>query len=292
VSSPRRIVRETRARAATVSERGKEWADRQDHASYRGVGVGAWRRYRDVDGPQQSALLAVYVLVAVLPALLVMEEYLEANPAALANDLVRHFGFSPPTARALRGVLVQSRTHELGSALLAIVGALLGGLGFGRVLQVVHVRAWRLPLPAREIDLVRFAAVIGGVYGLILLLLVQLNELAKDPPWIGLALTPAWVALLVAFFVWVPRLVTHRMIAARDLLPAAVLTAVGLVALMFVSSLLMEPWVDLYARDYGGLGVVMAIFFWIAIAAGIIVAAASLSPALAERRTLRAAPAD
>jgi uncharacterized BrkB/YihY/UPF0761 family membrane protein len=49
----------------------------------------------------------------------------------------------------------------------------------------------------------------------------------------------------------------------------------------------MRFWVDLYASDYGGLGVVLAIYFWVAISSGVIVWAASLSPALAERRTLR-----
>jgi uncharacterized BrkB/YihY/UPF0761 family membrane protein len=45
--------------------------------------------------------------------------------------------------------------------------------------------------------------------------------------------------------------------------------------------------VDFYAKDYGGLGVVLAIYFWIAFSSAIIVWAASLSPALAERRDLR-----
>jgi uncharacterized BrkB/YihY/UPF0761 family membrane protein len=49
----------------------------------------------------------------------------------------------------------------------------------------------------------------------------------------------------------------------------------------------MEFWVNLYARDYGGLGVVLAIYFWIAFSSAIIVLAASLSPSLAERRNLR-----
>jgi uncharacterized BrkB/YihY/UPF0761 family membrane protein len=82
---------------------------------------------------------------------------------------------------------------------------------------------------------------------------------------------------------------THRRIASRDLLPGAVLTALGLVALMVVSRYVMQFWVDLYARDYGGLGVVLALYFWIAISSGIIVWAASLSPALAERREVRRA---
>jgi membrane protein len=239
-----------------------------------------------VDGPLQSALLSLYILVAVVPALLVMEEYLESNPAALANNIVRHYGLSAPTASLVGGVLVQDRTHELGSALFAIASALFFGLGFGRVLQLVHTRAWRLALRRKQTDQARYAAVLVGLYGLILLLLVQLTEIAGKPSWAAPALAPGWVALLTLYFVWAPRILTHKLISRRDLLPGAALTGVALVALMVVSSFVMERWVDLYARDYGGFGVVMAIFFWIGFSSALIVAAASLSPALAERRDL------
>jgi uncharacterized BrkB/YihY/UPF0761 family membrane protein len=56
---------------------------------------------------------------------------------------------------------------------------------------------------------------------------------------------------------------------------------------MLISSLVMQFWVDLYARDYGGLGVVLAIYFWIAFSSAVIVWAASIAPALAARRELR-----
>ena len=59
---------------------------------------------------------------------------------------------------------------------------------------------------------------------------------------------------------------------------------------MIVSTWVMERWVDFYARDYGGFGVVMAIYFWLGFSSFVIVAAASLSPVLAERRGLRADP--
>jgi membrane protein len=251
------------------------------------VAIEAWRRYRAVDGPLQSALLSLYILVAVIPALLVMEEYLERNPGALADHIVRHYRLSTETATLLRGVLVHTRSHELGTALLAIAGALFFGIGFGRVLQLVHVRAWRLKLSVTASDYGRFAIVLLGVYGLILILMVQLAELTGHPAWIGYALIPGWIALLTLFFVWAPSLLTHRFISARDLLPAAALTAIGVVALMIVSRFVMERWVDFYARDYGGFGVVMAIFFWIVFISAIIVWAASLSPALAQRRNLR-----
>ncbi len=278
-----------RERIAAATAKGQTWANEQDRATFRGVAVGTWYRYRAVDGPLQSALLALYVLVAVFPALLVMEEYLDGDPAALSHELVQHFGLSAPTAGVLQGVLSQTRSHELGSALLAIAGALLFGLGFGRVLQLVHVRAWSLELPRRDLDQLRYGAVLCGVWGLIFLLLVQLSENTGHSLWIGMAFVPLWLALLTVFFVWAPRYLTHDLLERRGLVPGAVLTACGLVGLLIVSRYLMEFWVDLYAQDYGGFGVVMALFFWIALASTIIVVAASISPALAERRELRRA---
>jgi membrane protein len=216
-----------------------------------------------------------------------MEEYLESHPAALANHLVHHYGLSKETATLLKGVLVHDRTHELGTALLAIAGALFFGLGFGRVLQLVYARSWQLTLRTRQSDQARYAVVLLALYGLLLLILVQAKELEGTVSWAGLAVAPGWVVLLTLFFAWAARFLTHGQLSWRDLLPAAALTAVGLVALMLVSSYVMEMWVDFYARDYGGFGVVMAIFFWIGFSSFVIVAAASLSPALAERRTIR-----
>jgi uncharacterized BrkB/YihY/UPF0761 family membrane protein len=56
---------------------------------------------------------------------------------------------------------------------------------------------------------------------------------------------------------------------------------------MLASRYVMQFWVDLYARDYGGFGVVLAIYFWLAFSSALIVWAASLSPALAARRAFR-----
>jgi membrane protein len=272
---------------AAISRRGHEWVDRQRPDSPSGVAIDAWRRYRAVDGPLQSALLSLYVLVAVLPALLVIEEYLDPHPNSLANSVVHHYHLNTPTAQMIHSVLAEGRAHELGSALLAIASALFFGLGFGRVLQLVHARARRIPLPTRQTDQALYATVLLGVYGLILLLLVQLTELKGSPSWVEKTLALGWVALLVVFFVWAPWRLTHKLITPRDLLPSAVLTAVGLVLLMLVSRYVMQFWVDLYAKDYGGLGVILAIYFWLALSSAVIVWAASLSPALAVRRDLR-----
>jgi len=268
-------------------DRAAAWIESQDPSSWRGVAIGAWRRYRAVDGPLQSALLSLYILVAVLPALLVTEEYLDSHPAALAQQVVRHYDLNGTTATMLHDVLANTRTHELGSALLAIGGALVFGLGFGHVLQLVHSRAWDVALPERVSDQLLYAAVLFVVYLFVLLIEVQVTEVGGSA-WVELLFALAWAVVLALFFTWSPWLLLHRQVAARDLLPAGILTAVGLVLLLLVSSLVLSFWVDLYARDYGGFGVVLAIYFWVAFGSFMIVASASLAPALAHRRSLRA----
>jgi membrane protein len=278
-----------KTRLREVSRRGQDWVERQDPSTRPGVAIEAWRRYRAVDGPLQTALLSIYILVAVLPALLVMEEYLDPHPNALANQIVHHYQLNASTSELIHNVLGAGRSHELGSALFAIVGALVFGIGFGRVLQLVHARAWRLELKTGIPDQIGYGAVLAGLYGLLMLLLLQLNEIgAGSTAVVQVVLGLGWVGFLALFFVVAPWLLTHKQVSRRDLLPGAVLTALALVVLMVVSNFVMQFWVDLYARDYGGFGVVLAIYFWIAFSSAVIVGAASLSPALAARRSYRA----
>jgi membrane protein len=280
-------VRKQAARARAAAARGHAWVESRDPASKSGVAIGAWKRYRLVEGPLQSALLSLYILVAVLPALLVMEDYLDPHPNSLANSLVHHFRLNASTSQLIHNVLGDGRSHELGSALIAIVSALVFGIGFGHVLQLIHARAWKLDLRTGLLDTVGYGAVLAGIYVLLFLLLLQANDFHPRSAVVKVLIGFGWAGFLILFFVVAPWLLTHKQVAPRDLLPSAVLTAIGLVALMIISRYVMQFWIDLYARDYGGLGVTLALYFWIAFSSAIIVWAASLSPALADRRELR-----
>ena len=60
------MFRRAQGRVAVVSQWAHAWVERQDPGSPSGVAIGAWRRYQAVDGPLQSALLSLYVLVAII----------------------------------------------------------------------------------------------------------------------------------------------------------------------------------------------------------------------------------
>jgi hypothetical protein len=268
-------------------DRPRAWVESGSEASTRYTALSWWQHYVLIDGPLQSLLLTVYVFFAILPAILILAEYTEHNPAALADHLVNRYHLSGPAARMLDGVLVGDRAHHFRATVAAIITVLGFGIGFGRVLQLIYSRTWGLHIRQKLTDQIRFALILVVLFSLISLLLVQTNEVDahRHQAWVNPALAPAWLLVLFGFFIWAPRYVTHGRISARDLAASAALTSLGIVFLMVVSTFAMSPWINLYiGTEYGGLGIMMALFFWLGLSASVIVLAASLSPVLAGRR--------
>jgi uncharacterized BrkB/YihY/UPF0761 family membrane protein len=268
-------------------DRPRAWVESGDAASTRHTALSWWQHYCLIDGPLQSLLLTVYVFFAIVPALLVLAAYLEHNPAALANHLVGQYHLSGSAAHKINNLLVGDKRHDVIPTAFAIVSVLIFGLGFGRVLQLVYGRSWGLHVREKLSDQIRFAVVLLVLFGLISLFLIQTAEVDthRHPRWANAAFAPGWLLLLFGFFVWAPRYVTHHRLSARDLAASSALTSVGIVFLMYVSTFAMAPWINFYfGTDYGGLGVMMALFFWLGLSASVIVFAASLSPVLAGRR--------
>jgi hypothetical protein len=268
-------------------DRPRAWVESGDEASRRYTALSWWQHYCLVDGPLQSLLLTVYVFFAIVPALLVLAAYMENNPAALANHLVGRYHLSGTSAHMINNLLVGNRNHQFIPTVMAIGSVLIFGVGFGRVLQLVYGRAWGLHIREKLTDQIRFALILLALFGLISLFLVQTTQVDAQPhpPWTNLAFAPGWLVALFAFFIWAPRYVTRHRLSVRDLVASSALTSLGIVSLMVVSTFAMAPWINFYfGTDYGGLGIMMALFFWLGLSASVIVFAASLSPVLAGRR--------
>ena len=281
-----------RARGIAVADRGKNWLENQEPTTRQGAAISWYRRYAAADGQLYATLLTGYVFVTVLPVAIVMESYMYRDPKASSAHLVERLHLTGEPATFLAQVVSGSGSHKLGTALIAIANVLLVGLGFGRVLQLAHARSWGLDARGGVIaDQVRYAASLFVLLAGLLVFLAQTKLLDGRPSWIGWALTPLWIAAIVGYLVWLPRLLLHKRVSVRDVLPGAILATAGLVAMRVISSFLLVRWLVWYSKYYGGFGIVMAIFFWLLIAMTILVVAAALSPAVAERRDLRAAAA-
>jgi membrane protein len=286
-SRAHRAVAAGRAWGTTAGDRGTRWIEARDPASRVGATIGCARRYRAADGQLYALLLAVYFFLTIVPIMIVEAGYVYRDPSALADRVDRRLGLSGATAELFRTVLVGAGEHRFLSVLLAILNLVVFGIGFGRVLQLAHARAWGIDLRGSGlIDQARYLAVLLAMIGMVFAFVVETRLLRGQSPWIGRLLDVGWLAVLIGYFVWAPWLLLHGRVSPGDLLPGAAFTVLGLIALRLVSTLLLVRWLDSYSRTYGALGIVMAIFFWIVAEATVMVVGAALSPALAERRDL------
>jgi membrane protein len=290
-----RVVRSGTAawqKGSAAAVRGREWADRQDPATRKGTTIGWYRRFRESDGGLFAVLLTAYFFITAVPAAVVMMSYVFSDPTELADRIARRLDLTGSVKSALDSVLTGAGGHQLGATLIAVADVLLFGMGFGRVLQVVHSRAWRIDLGKPQFfDQARYLLTLAVPLGLVLLYIVQSKALHGQPAWIGWVLVPVWIAVIFWYFVWMPRMLLHRRVTRRDVVPGAVFTLVGLVAMRLLSAVLFRHWLVWYDQYYGTLGIVMAIFFWIMAYASLLILAAALAPALAHRRDLREARA-
>ena len=279
--------RTARALSSTV-DRSSSWIEQLEPTSRRGTVVGWFRLYRGADGPLYAMLFSAYVFITVIPATLVISTYVYRDPSRLADRLTGRLALGSSTSTLLHGVLVGAASHRLLSTVIAVANVVVFGTGYGRLLQLAHIRAWRLgPSTSVLRDQASFLAVLAALVGIVTLYLVQTTQIRDGSP-VGLLTIPVWIVALIAYFVWAPRLLLHGRIAARDLLPGALFIAFGFVGLRLLSRLLLARWLTWYSANYGGFGIVLALFSWLVIFGSLVVVGAALSPvATGRRRSLR-----
>jgi uncharacterized BrkB/YihY/UPF0761 family membrane protein len=231
-------------------------------------------------------LLGAYVFITVVPATLVIATYAYSSPTRLSDRLANRLDLDSSTSTLLHGVLVGATSHRLLSTVIAVGNVVVFGTGYGRILQLAHARAWRLDLGGSRLrDQERYFAVLVALVGFVTLWLVQTTQVS-DGSTLGLLTAPLWLACFVAYFVWAPRLLLHHRVTAAQVLPGAVFVGLGFVALRFSSRVFLARWLAWYSTNYGGFGIVLAIFSWLVLFGTLVVIGAALSPPLAARREL------
>jgi uncharacterized BrkB/YihY/UPF0761 family membrane protein len=278
-------------RGNAVAKKGIDWVEAQPAHSRKGAAIGVARRYKAAEGSVYVMLLSAYSLLTFIPALVAISTYTTSNSSGLSHEVIERLHLKGDTASLVTSVVGGASTKQLGATLVALANLALFGLGFGRALQLAHARAWGLELKISLIwDELRYVIALLSMTGTILAIAVISTDL-RGSVWLWVVLPFLFLAL-VALFTGLPYMLLHGKVSARHLLPGAVVVAVGLSGMRVLSHYLFVNWLNWYGKYYGAFGIVMALFFWITIAATIVVVAAALSPPLAARRdALRAAGA-
>lgn len=213
------------------------------------------RRFQALEGFDRAIALASSAFTATIPLTILMAAIIPSRDAA--DSVIQRYGLSDEGAQAVRDAFAPAQGTQAGLGVFSALLLLIAVLSFSRAVQRLIERTWELkPLSLRN---TRNAAVwIAGLiaYGFIAGAIAALIGSAGPLRLLEGALI---FGVSVAFLVWTGRLLGANRVPDVDLLPFAILVAIGLSIYGVVSDLWVPELFDSYAGRYGVIGATFAI---------------------------------
>ena len=201
-----------------------------------------------------------------------------------AADAARDFGMSGAAVQSAMNAIAEQHHARWYFLLAGFALVVWFGGGVVRALFVAHYVAWGLR-PQR----LRRPLLAGLVFSAVVVLLVAVSVstqlLRAQLGYTGLWLTIAVAGFYLGSLLWIMEKLPHRSTTWRDLLPGAVLVALGAQAIHLAVVLYLAPKIGRSSELYGALGAATVILLWLYLLARLMVAAAFLNAALWEARS-------
>ncbi|MGP7998639.1 MAG: YhjD/YihY/BrkB family envelope integrity protein [Streptosporangiaceae bacterium] len=242
--------------------------------------LGCVLRYLECTENSAEALV-LGTFLSIVPALLAvyaLSDLSYGSGNGVAQHLIYRLHIHQPAARLVSSAFGSEASNAAAATVLSLAGFLIFGLGLGQIVQRVYARAWRIDAGSPA-DRWRFA--LWFVASTVLLgLQVTEQGVVSFLGWV--LASPIGFAVLVAFWLWTPRLLLHGRVSVRRLLPGALLVGVAYLIAATVSEFVLGYWITDNGRLFGSFGVVLALVAWAQVVALIWLGGAVFSPVYAE----------
>jgi len=225
----------------------------------------------------RALALASKWFIAVLPLSILSTAVVSSR--SFGDELVRRFGLTGSGANAARELFAAPTQVEASIGVLGFVILISSVMSFSRALERVYLDCWRLPplVPANGRRLLWLA---GFVVALTVLSLTRSKWIDHDTPVLQWGLATVVGGL---FFLWTPYLLLGRRVAPRRLVPTALLTGSGVLALGIGSSIALPRYISHDTERYGLIGFTFAVVSYL-FAASLLVVGATALGAMLDRR--------
>jgi membrane protein len=250
--------------------------------------VAVQRRFGEVHGSYLAAAVTLAAFLSLFPLLLVaiaVLGFLGETTETLAADVVEGLGLPPdgPAAELVEGTMSTARESRRAASLTGLLGLLWTGLGLVSALQYAYNSAWQVTGRGLRDKAVGLGWLVGAAL-LFASSLAVTTAIGVLPG--GLAPLQLGVGLGLSFglFLWTAKVLCHRDVGWRALVPGAVLGAVGLEALKLVGSIYVPRAVASSSALYGSIGVVFAVLAWLWVFGRLVVYSAVLNVVRWEQR--------
>ncbi|GAA4888908.1 YhjD/YihY/BrkB family envelope integrity protein [Streptomyces coeruleoprunus] len=240
-----------------MRHRYRRWREIWDHSAVgRLVGHGS-----EVELMHRSLGFAALGYVALLPLLVLVAALDPTGAHDFPQWVIDGMGLNARPARSVQDVfstphIVISTTNALSAAILVFFG-----LSFAASVQAGYSRIWGLSISPWH-KLWRQTVWLTGLTAY-LYVVANSSVVLRDGLWQGLARGALVLLLGLAFFWWGQSLLLGGKVPARQLLPGAVATMIGLVGLRWFSHWVFSPLVASNAVTYGPVGTVLIVVSWL-----------------------------
>jgi hypothetical protein len=237
-----------------------------------------WFRAYFAASRNSGCAISIYSSLSVLPAALVFVAAFYSPGGSVntfAQHLVNHLNLTGDTAKLVEGTFGSASSNALAASATVIVSFLLWGIGIGQLYQDVYARAWQVKVGSAA-DQGLYAAFFFVFAGALALVLVAQAKLGETGRWA--VLVPAWLLGSLAFLLGVPRVLLHRRIGLRALLPGALLATIVLGGTAAVSPLFLPATLTADGKAFGSFGIVLTVIGYLFVLITLSLVCAVFSP--------------
>jgi uncharacterized BrkB/YihY/UPF0761 family membrane protein len=241
-------------------------------------------RFDTIDGSDRAAVLALNALLSLIPLAVLgvaIAHVYGITSSDYADGLTDVLNLHGRTARYVRESSASVNDSIRSATVVGLGGLIWTAFGFTGALWRVYDRAWGGHSHAGPRALFRgFVWLVAFSLGHTLVALAHSDmdkNMTSDLILVGLQLGLGFLTWLIT-----PSLLLGRRLPLRVVAPGAALVAIGTVAFLAGSALVMPGLVDDYAAPLGPIGVAIALGFWLWAIAYLWVASAVVSAVLAE----------
>jgi len=253
--------------------------------------IAVWKKVGDDNGGKLAAQLTYYGFLSLFPLLLVtvtvLGYVLDGRPDLQAKILDSSVAQFPVIGDQIKQN-VQSLHGSPVALIVGIAAALWGGLGVTQAAQDVMATVWQVPRRDRPSFAKRL------LRGLILLVILALavvstaflTGLATAVNGLGvigrIGLTAAALVVNVGWSAIAFRALTPRALRWREVIPGAVVAAIGFQILLTVGTAVVAHQLKGATSSYGFFGIVLGLLAWIALLSTLFVYSAEVNAVAAK----------
>ena len=227
------------------------------------------RRFVEVQGIDRAMSIGAYAYSALIPLLVVYSSLLpRGQNRSFSDSIIARFDLHGSAAESVKAAFAPSGTVQSSVSALGVFLLIVSALSFSRALQRLYELAFGLPTLGMR----------NTKWGLLWLLVITLAAGVRPLILGGLGGTlETIVSLLLADALWLitPHLLLGRRVGWLKLLPASILSTLGMSAVAVWSVIWLPHTISASASQYGLIGIGFALLTYLFVVACVLVVAAT-----------------